>query len=52
VHADLGEVMRLAGRKQESSSAFEVAIGLYEEKGNIVAAGRLRGLLPGPSIEV
>jgi class 3 adenylate cyclase/tetratricopeptide (TPR) repeat protein len=50
--ADLGEVLRLAGRAQESAGALEEAIRLYEEKGNVVAAGKLRRLLAGPPIEV
>lgn len=50
--ADLGEVLRLVGRPQESTSALEEAIGLHEDKGNVVAAGRLRRLLAEPSIEV
>ena len=50
--ADLGEVLRLAGRPQESRAALEEAIRLYEEKGNVVGAGRLRGLLAEPPIEV
>ncbi len=50
--ADLGEVLRLAGRPQESATAFEEAIGLYEEKGNAVAAGQLRRLLAEPPIKV
>jgi class 3 adenylate cyclase/tetratricopeptide (TPR) repeat protein len=41
--ADLAEVLRLAGRPKESAAAVAEAIRLYEEKGNVVAAGRLRG---------
>ena len=50
--ADLGEVLRLAYRPQESATALEEAIRLYDEKGNIVAAGRLRSLPAEPPIEV
>jgi tetratricopeptide (TPR) repeat protein len=49
---DLAEVLRLAGRRRESASALEEAIRLYEEKGNVAAAGRLRGLLAEPPLEV
>jgi class 3 adenylate cyclase/tetratricopeptide (TPR) repeat protein len=42
--ADLGEVLRLAGRRQESASVLEEAIRLHEAKGNVAAAARLRGL--------
>jgi class 3 adenylate cyclase/tetratricopeptide (TPR) repeat protein len=50
--ADLGEVLRLAGRLQESRTAVEEAIALYDEKGNIFGAGRLRALLAEPAMEV
>jgi class 3 adenylate cyclase/tetratricopeptide (TPR) repeat protein len=50
--ADLGEVLGLAGRPQESRVALKEAIRLYEDKGNVVEAGRLRGLLAEPPIEV
>lgn len=49
--ADLGEVLRLADRPQESRAAFEEAIRLYEDKGNVVGSGRVRDLLPDRSIE-
>jgi tetratricopeptide (TPR) repeat protein len=39
--ADLAEVLRLAGRTAESAAAFQEAIRLYEEKGNVAAAARL-----------
>jgi hypothetical protein len=32
--------------------SYEEAIRLYEDKGNVVEAGRLRGLLAEPPIEV
>jgi Tetratricopeptide repeat len=50
--ADLGEVLRLARRPDESAAALNEAIALYEEKGNVVEIGRLRGLLTQPPIEV
>jgi class 3 adenylate cyclase/tetratricopeptide (TPR) repeat protein len=49
--ADLGEVLRLAGRMRESQAAVEEAIGLYDRKGNVVAADRLRALLAEPAVE-
>jgi hypothetical protein len=50
--ADLGEVLRVAGRLQESRTAVEEAIALYDEKGNISGAARLRALLAEPAMEV
>jgi class 3 adenylate cyclase len=50
--ADLAEVLRLGGRPEESAAALEDAIRLHEQKGNVVAAGTLRGLLSEPPIEV
>lgn len=50
--ADLAEVLRVAGRAQESAAALEEAIQLHEAKGNVVAARKLRGLLAEPPIEV
>jgi ATP/maltotriose-dependent transcriptional regulator MalT len=44
-HADLGEVLHLAGKAKEAASAMTDAIRLYELKGNVVAAERLRRLL-------
>jgi tetratricopeptide (TPR) repeat protein len=49
--ADLGEVLHLAGRVEESRTAVEEAIALYDEKGNLVQAGRLRSLLAAPQVE-
>jgi class 3 adenylate cyclase/tetratricopeptide (TPR) repeat protein len=49
--ADLGEVLRLAGRPQESRQAFEEAVALFEAKGNVVAASRLHALLGGSGNE-
>jgi tetratricopeptide (TPR) repeat protein len=50
--ADLGEVLRLAGRPGEAAAALEEAIGLYEAKGNVAAATSLRDRLGQPSLEV
>lgn len=48
---DLGEVLHLANRPQESRAALEEAIGLYELKGNVVGVERLRDLLAERPIE-
>jgi hypothetical protein len=50
--ADLAEVLELAGVPKESASARQEAIRLYEEKGNVAAAGNLRGLIGEPAVEV
>jgi tetratricopeptide (TPR) repeat protein len=49
--ADLGEVLQLAGRSQEARAALEEAMQLYETKGHVVGAERLRGLLAERPIE-
>ena len=41
--AALGEVLRLAGRLEESVAAVQEAIRLHEQKGNIAAAALLAG---------
>jgi ATP/maltotriose-dependent transcriptional regulator MalT len=41
--AALGEVLRLAGRTEESVEAVQEAIRLFEAKGNVAAAGHLSG---------
>jgi class 3 adenylate cyclase/tetratricopeptide (TPR) repeat protein len=41
--ADLGEVLRLSGREEESAAARQEALRLYEQKGNIAEAARLAG---------
>jgi DNA-binding SARP family transcriptional activator/tetratricopeptide (TPR) repeat protein len=42
---DLGEVLVLAGRANEGLAAYRAALGLYDEKGNEVAAQQTRSLL-------
>ena len=42
----LAETLRLAERLEEMAEAVRGAIHLYEEKGNVVSAGRARALLP------
>jgi class 3 adenylate cyclase/tetratricopeptide (TPR) repeat protein len=49
--ADLGEVLGLADRPQESRAALEEAVRLYEAKGNVVGAERVRSVLSGRPIE-
>ena len=39
-HADLAEVLSLAGRSKEASEALEQALARYDRKGNLVAAQR------------
>jgi class 3 adenylate cyclase/tetratricopeptide (TPR) repeat protein len=39
--ADLAEVLRLAGKPEESAVALQEAIRLYEQKGNLAAIARL-----------
>ena len=46
-HFDLAEVLRLAGRIQDSSLELEHALRLYEQKGNVVGAAKARALLDG-----
>ena len=49
---DLAEVLRLGSRLQESAATFREALELFEEKGNVVAARRVRALLAEPPVEV
>ena len=42
---DLAEVLRTAGRENESEPFVAQALELYEQKGNVVAAGRTRRIL-------
>ena len=41
-YADLGDVLFLAGRREDGTAALEEALGRYERKGNLVMASRLR----------
>jgi tetratricopeptide (TPR) repeat protein len=50
--ADLAEVLGLGGRPEESAAVLEEAIDLHEQKGNVVAAERLRAVLATPPIEM
>jgi class 3 adenylate cyclase/tetratricopeptide (TPR) repeat protein len=47
VHADRGETMRLLGREDEASLAFDEAIRLFDLKGDRVSADRIRALRNG-----
>jgi tetratricopeptide (TPR) repeat protein len=49
--ADLGEVLRLAGRSQESRAAFAEANRLYGAKGNVVGSLRIQALLAERPVE-
>jgi class 3 adenylate cyclase len=42
---DFGEVLVLAGRPKEAESAYAQALELYESKGNVIGAARMRALL-------
>ena len=44
-HADLAEVLLLAGKPDEAAAAFEQALERYERKGNVVMAARTRDRL-------
>jgi tetratricopeptide (TPR) repeat protein len=50
--ADLAEVLQLTGDPQGSAAACKESIQLYEQKGNIVGAMRVRSYLDESSIEV
>jgi tetratricopeptide (TPR) repeat protein len=39
---DLGHVLRMSGRVSEAASAFERAVDLYKQKGNVVGAEQVR----------
>jgi class 3 adenylate cyclase/tetratricopeptide (TPR) repeat protein len=45
MHADLGEVLALAGRADEAAAAFAEALARYERKENLVMAERTRARL-------
>jgi hypothetical protein len=42
---DLAEVLRAAGKRDEAADAAQDALALYEQKENIVEAGRAKGFL-------
>ena len=44
-NADLAEVLVLAGRAEEAAEALERALALFERKGNVVMAARMRDRL-------
>ncbi|MGI8657905.1 MAG: adenylate/guanylate cyclase domain-containing protein [Candidatus Limnocylindria bacterium] len=46
--ADLGDVIRLAGRPAEATSVIAEAIRRHEQKGNVMEAGTLRRVLEPP----
>jgi class 3 adenylate cyclase/tetratricopeptide (TPR) repeat protein len=50
--ADLGEVLHLAGKLQESAAVSAEAIRMYEEKGNIAVASARRVALAERQLEV
>jgi len=43
--ADFSEVLRFSGRDDEVRAVRNEALRLYERKGDVVTAGRLRSLL-------
>ena len=43
-HSALAEVLRLSGRPEEAAAALEESLRLYEQKGDLVSAGRIRSL--------
>jgi class 3 adenylate cyclase/tetratricopeptide (TPR) repeat protein len=45
IRADLGEVLRSAGRQEEAARQFNRALQLYERKGNVMAARQVRSLM-------
>ena len=45
VHDVLAEVLEHAGRREEAVAAVERAIAFYEQKENVVSAGRSRAVL-------
>ncbi|MGA9162057.1 MAG: adenylate/guanylate cyclase domain-containing protein [Actinomycetota bacterium] len=45
VQLDLAEVMDVLGRDQETRAARERALGMFEDKGDLVSAARVRSML-------
>jgi tetratricopeptide (TPR) repeat protein len=48
VHTDRGETLRLLGREDEARSAFDEAIRLFDQKGDLVSSERVRRLRAEP----
>jgi len=42
VDTDRGETLRLLGREDEALAAFDEAIGLFDQKGDLVSSERVR----------
>ncbi len=51
-YADLGEVLTLAGRREQAAEALGQALAHYEAKENVVMAGRMRDRLAALQAEV
>jgi tetratricopeptide (TPR) repeat protein len=49
-YRDLGEVLRTAGRASDANEAFERAIALFAEKGNLPGAAHVRSLQDDPAL--
>ncbi len=50
IQADLAEVLLLAGRVGDARDALARAVSLYEEKGNVAGAARVRALRDDPAL--
>jgi class 3 adenylate cyclase/tetratricopeptide (TPR) repeat protein len=48
-HLDLATVLELVGKPDEARASFEAALDLYERKGNVVMADRVRARLAEPA---
>ena len=46
IYADLAEVLLAAGRDEDALRAAEQALDLFEQKGNVASAARVRRLFP------
>jgi class 3 adenylate cyclase/tetratricopeptide (TPR) repeat protein len=46
IHADLAEVLVAAGRDEDALRTAEQALDLFEQKGNVASAARVRRLFP------
>ena len=44
-HADLAEILELAGRPADAQAELEAALALYERKGHVLSANRMRARL-------